>query len=50
MRKIAIVGAAGNYGGKAIESLLQRGIDPSDIVAIYRSKKKPHLSKNSVWK
>lgn len=40
MSKIAIVGATGNYGGKAIESLLQHGINPNDIVAIYRNEEK----------
>lgn len=40
MSKIAIVGATGNYGGKAIESLLQHGINPNNIVAIYRNEEK----------
>lgn len=40
MIKIAIIGATGNYGGKAIESLLQHGMNPNDIVAIYRNEEK----------
>lgn len=40
MSKIAIIGATGNYGGKAIESLLQHGMNPNDIVAIYRNEEK----------
>jgi uncharacterized protein YbjT (DUF2867 family) len=32
MSKIAIVGATGNYGGKAVETLLEQGVKPSDII------------------
>lgn len=40
MSKIVILGATGNYGGKAIEYLLERGVKPADIIAIYRNKEK----------
>jgi len=40
MGKIAVVGATGFYGGIAINYLLQRGVTPSDIVAIYRNESK----------
>jgi len=40
MGKIAIIGATGHYGGKAIEYLLQRNVNPADIVAIYRNEEK----------
>ncbi len=40
MGKIAIVGATGSYGGKAIEHLLERGVKPADILAVYRNEKK----------
>ena len=49
MSKIAVIGATGNYGGKAIEYLLERGISPSDIVAVYRNEEKTvHLEKIGV--
>lgn len=37
MATIAVLGATGKYGGKAIEYLLARGVEPSDIIAVYRS-------------
>jgi len=40
MSKIAIVGATGNYGGKAVETLLEQGVKPSDIIGIYRNEDK----------
>jgi len=40
MGKIAIVGGTGHYGSTAIESLLERGVSPSDIVVMYRDEKK----------
>lgn len=40
MTKIAVIGATGNYGGKLIEYLLQRGVEPSDIIAVYRNEEK----------
>ncbi len=40
MSKIAVLGATGNYGGRAIEHLLNKGVQPSDIVAIYRNEEK----------
>lgn len=46
MDKIAVIGATGNYGGKAIEYLLERGVSPGDIVAVYRNEEKAeHLKK-----
>ncbi|OUM67609.1 hypothetical protein PIROE2DRAFT_68811 [Piromyces sp. E2] len=40
MGKIAVVGGTGQYGSKAIEGLLERGVSPSDIVVMYRDEKK----------
>lgn len=40
MSKIAVLGATGNYGGKAIEYLLALGVKPADIIAIYRNEEK----------
>lgn len=40
MSKIAVIGATGHYGGKAIEALLERGVKPSDIIGIYRNEEK----------
>lgn len=40
MSKIVVIGATGNYGGKAIEYLLERGVKPNDITAIYRNEEK----------
>ncbi|OUM68673.1 hypothetical protein PIROE2DRAFT_57892 [Piromyces sp. E2] len=40
MGKIAIVGATGHFGGKAIDFLLKGGIKPSDIIALYRNESK----------
>eukprot|EP00833_Pecoramyces_ruminatium_P007261 jgi/Orpsp1_1/1181293/evm.model.c7180000076639.1 len=40
MTKIAVVGATGFYGGIAIDYLIERGVKPSDIVALYRNESK----------
>jgi len=40
MGKIAVLGATGNYGGKAIDYLIERDVSPSDIIAIYRNEEK----------
>ena len=37
MVKIAVIGATGFFGTKAIEGLLKRGVKPEDIVAIFRN-------------
>lgn len=38
--RIAVTGATGHLGGLIIESLLTRGIEPSDIVAVVRDESK----------
>ncbi|ORX84140.1 NAD(P)-binding protein [Anaeromyces robustus] len=40
MGKIAVIGSTGKYGGKAIDYLIERGVSPSDIIAIYRNEEK----------
>lgn len=40
MVKIAVLGATGNFGGKTIDYLIERGVSPSDIIAIYRNEEK----------
>lgn len=40
MGKIAVIGSTGKYGSKAIETLLERDVSPSDIIAIYRNEEK----------
>ncbi|KAG4107271.1 NAD(P)-binding protein [Neocallimastix lanati (nom. inval.)] len=40
MGKIAVLGSTGKYGGKAIDYLLEFGVSPSDIIAIYRNEEK----------
>ncbi|KAG4096087.1 NAD(P)-binding protein [Neocallimastix lanati (nom. inval.)] len=40
MGKIAILGSTGKFGGKTIDYLIERGVSPSDIIAIYRNEEK----------
>lgn len=43
---IAVLGATGKYGGRAIEHLLARGTRPSDIIAVYRDEEAAELLKS----
>jgi len=40
MVKIAVLGSTGHFGGKTIDYLIERGVSPSDIIAIYRNEEK----------
>jgi len=40
MGKIAVLGSTGKYGGDAINHLIDLGVSPSDIIAIYRNEEK----------
>ena len=42
---ILVTGATGQYGSKAIEHLLKKGVDPSEISALVRDEKKASILK-----
>ena len=40
MNKIGIIGATGNLGGYTVSYLLERGVEPSQIVIVARNPEK----------